>query len=171
MTILDHTSCFISVNLLLISILYRTLNVTLSLGLQSAVRTVIYRFSAGAFAEFKVTWPKVLLLVVCILFCTFLTTWVMDRARRREEVDQAYELQARAAMIGAARYTAIGLGLATIGHYSWPLFRSAAYSFFITRTELRKHIQTGDKRYRLKRSLCQLVRWCLPYDSDYPHRS
>ncbi|KAI0939454.1 hypothetical protein AcW1_004491 [Taiwanofungus camphoratus] len=53
----------------------------------------------------------------------------MDRARRREEVDQAYELQARAAMIGAARYTAIGLGLATIGHYSWPLFRRQTLPF------------------------------------------
>lgn len=47
----------------------------------------------------------------------------MDRARRRQEADQAYELQAKAAVIGAARFTGIGTGLVTFGHYTWPLFR------------------------------------------------
>ena len=47
----------------------------------------------------------------------------MDRAGRRQEVDRAYELQARAAVAGAARFTGIGTGVVILGHYSWPLFR------------------------------------------------
>ncbi|KAH9951755.1 hypothetical protein B0H21DRAFT_717329 [Amylocystis lapponica] len=53
----------------------------------------------------------------------------MDRARRKEELDKAYELQSKAAMIGAARYTGVGFGLAVIGHYSWPLFRRQTLAF------------------------------------------
>ena len=47
----------------------------------------------------------------------------MDRGRRKEEVDRAYEIQARAAVRGAAQYGAVGLGLAAIGHYTWPSFK------------------------------------------------
>ena len=62
----------------------------------------------------------------------------MDRARRKEDVDRAYELQSKAAIIGAARFTAVGLGLAVIGHYSWPLFRYAYHrSVSLPHTEFR----------------------------------
>ena len=63
------------------------------------------------------------------------------RSRQREDIEQAYQIQTKAAvevcasasshdilhftpgMQGAARATAIGLGLAILGHYAWPLFR------------------------------------------------
>jgi len=45
------------------------------------------------------------------------------RARRRRETDQAYELQAKAAWKGAAKYTAIGTSLAILSHATWPSFR------------------------------------------------
>ncbi|KAI0079661.1 hypothetical protein K474DRAFT_1658732 [Panus rudis PR-1116 ss-1] len=53
----------------------------------------------------------------------------MDRARRKEDADKAYALQVRAGTEGAVRYTAIGLGLAIIGHYTWPLFRRQTLAF------------------------------------------
>lgn len=52
-----------------------------------------------------------------------------QRARRREEVDQAYRLQVKAGMVGAAQYGAFGLGLATITHHSWPFFRRQTLAF------------------------------------------
>ncbi|PSR73618.1 hypothetical protein PHLCEN_2v10537 [Hermanssonia centrifuga] len=52
----------------------------------------------------------------------------MDRARRREEVNRAYDVQVRAGTEGALRYTSIGIGLAILGHYTWPLFRVADVS-------------------------------------------
>jgi len=52
-----------------------------------------------------------------------------ERARRRREADHAYELQVRAASWGAAKYTAIGTSLATLGHFSWPLFRRQTLAF------------------------------------------
>ncbi|KAI0334778.1 hypothetical protein GY45DRAFT_1317813 [Cubamyces sp. BRFM 1775] len=53
----------------------------------------------------------------------------MDRGRRKEEVDRAYEIQAKAAVRGAAQYGAIGLGLAAIAHYKWPSFRRQTLPF------------------------------------------
>ncbi|CDO74060.1 hypothetical protein BN946_scf185043.g110 [Trametes cinnabarina] len=53
----------------------------------------------------------------------------MNRVRRQEEVDRAYEVQAKAAIRGAAQYGAVGLGLAAIGHYSWPAFRRQTLPF------------------------------------------
>lgn len=43
--------------------------------------------------------------------------------RRKEEIEEAYQIQVRAGLRGAAQYGAVGAGLATIGHYSWPAFR------------------------------------------------
>ncbi|KDQ64758.1 hypothetical protein JAAARDRAFT_118959 [Jaapia argillacea MUCL 33604] len=52
-----------------------------------------------------------------------------DRARRREDVDKAYQLQVRAATIGAAQYTAVGAGSAMLAHRYWPLFRRQTLQF------------------------------------------
>ncbi|CAL1702224.1 unnamed protein product [Somion occarium] len=53
----------------------------------------------------------------------------MDRARRREEADKAYDVQVKAGTEGALRYTAIGMGLAILGHYTWPVFRRQTLAF------------------------------------------
>jgi len=53
----------------------------------------------------------------------------MDRATRKQDLDHAYELQAKAAVAGAARSTAVGLGLAVLGHYTWPVFRRQTLPF------------------------------------------
>ncbi|EPQ59588.1 hypothetical protein GLOTRDRAFT_71157 [Gloeophyllum trabeum ATCC 11539] len=52
-----------------------------------------------------------------------------DRTRRREDVDRAYRLQAQAATLGALRYTCLGLGVITLAHYSWPVFRKQTLPF------------------------------------------
>ncbi|TFK76096.1 hypothetical protein BDN72DRAFT_831541 [Pluteus cervinus] len=51
------------------------------------------------------------------------------RSRHREDVDKAYELQSRAALIGAFRAAALGTGLTLIAHHSWPLFRRQTLAF------------------------------------------
>ncbi|KAN0127515.1 hypothetical protein V8E53_001856 [Lactarius tabidus] len=45
------------------------------------------------------------------------------RARRRELVDEAYNLQVKAGMMGAAQYGALGLGSVIFAHHRWPVFR------------------------------------------------
>ncbi|KAH8113392.1 hypothetical protein DFH11DRAFT_1727867 [Phellopilus nigrolimitatus] len=45
------------------------------------------------------------------------------RAKRREEVEQAYALQAKAASWGALKYGTFGAALATFAHHTWPTFR------------------------------------------------
>ncbi|KJA30102.1 hypothetical protein HYPSUDRAFT_81720 [Hypholoma sublateritium FD-334 SS-4] len=45
------------------------------------------------------------------------------RSQQKEAAEEAYQLQTRAGIEGAARTTAIGLGLAVIGHHLWPAFR------------------------------------------------
>lgn len=47
----------------------------------------------------------------------------MDRERRRQDADRAYAVQVKAGTEGALRYTALGIGLAIMGHYTWPAFR------------------------------------------------
>ncbi|KAM6495739.1 hypothetical protein JOM56_008445 [Amanita muscaria] len=56
------------------------------------------------------------------------------RSRQRQDIEQAYQIQARAAVEGAARGAAIGLGLAILGHYLWPVFRrqTLAFKAFLT---------------------------------------
>lgn len=51
---------------------------------------------------------------------------LMDRARRLESAQRAYDIQVRAGSEGAAKFTCLGLGLAVIGHHTWPFFRWAA---------------------------------------------
>ncbi|GLB33618.1 hypothetical protein LshimejAT787_0105020 [Lyophyllum shimeji] len=51
------------------------------------------------------------------------------RLRHREDVDRAHEVQSKAAVEGGLRGTAVGLGLAIIGHHSWPLFRRQPLAF------------------------------------------
>ncbi|KZT72586.1 hypothetical protein DAEQUDRAFT_705037 [Daedalea quercina L-15889] len=53
----------------------------------------------------------------------------MDRATRKEDVERAYELQAKAGLEGAARTTVLGIGLAVLGHYTWPTFRRQTLPF------------------------------------------
>ena len=55
-----------------------------------------------------------------VLLHTLMESW---RARRKADVDAAYDAQVKAGMAGAARYTSIGVGLAILGHYTWPFFR------------------------------------------------
>ena len=45
------------------------------------------------------------------------------KARRKADVEEAYNVQVQAGMQGALRYTSIGVGLAILGHYTWPTFR------------------------------------------------
>lgn len=51
------------------------------------------------------------------------------RLQHREDVDRAHEVQNKAAIEGGLRGTAVGLGLAIIVHYSWPLFRRQPLAF------------------------------------------
>ncbi|OSX59185.1 hypothetical protein POSPLADRAFT_1048534 [Postia placenta MAD-698-R-SB12] len=53
----------------------------------------------------------------------------MDRQTRKQDIEHAYDLQARAAVAGAARFTTIGIGLAVLGHYTWPTFRRQTLPF------------------------------------------
>jgi len=53
----------------------------------------------------------------------------MDRARRKEDAQRAYNVQVRAGTEGAIRYTGVGLGLAILGHYTWPFFRRQTLAF------------------------------------------
>ncbi|KAF8974388.1 hypothetical protein BDZ97DRAFT_1690147 [Flammula alnicola] len=53
----------------------------------------------------------------------------MSRSRQRQDVDEAYELQSKAGVAGAARSTAVGVGLAVIGHHLWPAFRRQTLAF------------------------------------------
>lgn len=49
----------------------------------------------------------------------------MDRARRKAEADKAYEVQVLAGTRGALTFTGVGVGLAILGHHTWPFFRLA----------------------------------------------
>ncbi|KIK08414.1 hypothetical protein K443DRAFT_119079 [Laccaria amethystina LaAM-08-1] len=51
------------------------------------------------------------------------------RRRQQEDVDEAYEIQSKAAIQGALRSTAIGVGLAIIAHHAWPVFRRQTLAF------------------------------------------
>ncbi|CAA7259513.1 unnamed protein product [Cyclocybe aegerita] len=53
----------------------------------------------------------------------------MSRASRQEDIEEAYGIQANAAVAGAARGTAVGVGLAVIAHHLWPAFRRQTISF------------------------------------------
>lgn len=55
----------------------------------------------------------------------------MDRATRKEDVERAYQLQAKAGLAGATRATVLGIGLAVLGHYTWPTFRSVHSSLSV----------------------------------------
>ncbi|EJD01029.1 uncharacterized protein FOMMEDRAFT_110524 [Fomitiporia mediterranea MF3/22] len=52
-----------------------------------------------------------------------------QRAKRREEVDHAYNEVAKAASWGAVKYGTVGAALATIGHFTWPAFRRQTLAF------------------------------------------
>ncbi|KAJ3551857.1 hypothetical protein NM688_g4468 [Phlebia brevispora] len=52
-----------------------------------------------------------------------------SRAHRRENVQKAYDVQVKAGLEGAARYTSIGVGLAILAHYTWPFFRRQTLAF------------------------------------------
>ncbi|KAF8520109.1 hypothetical protein JB92DRAFT_2709598 [Gautieria morchelliformis] len=47
----------------------------------------------------------------------------MERARRKEQADRAYELQVKSGSWGAIKATLYGLALVTLTHHTWPLFR------------------------------------------------
>ena len=45
------------------------------------------------------------------------------KARRKADIETAYNVQVEAGLHGATRFTSLGLGLAILGHYTWPWFR------------------------------------------------
>ncbi|KAF8076198.1 hypothetical protein FPV67DRAFT_1712637 [Lyophyllum atratum] len=51
------------------------------------------------------------------------------RLRHREDVEKAHAVQNKAAIEGGLRGTGVGLGLAIIVHYTWPLFRRQPVAF------------------------------------------
>jgi len=52
-----------------------------------------------------------------------------DRSRLRTDVDTAHNLQINAGIKGAVQFTGLGLGVVTIAHHSWPLFRRQTFAF------------------------------------------
>ncbi|CCM01701.1 uncharacterized protein FIBRA_03765 [Fibroporia radiculosa] len=79
----------------------------------------------------------------------------MDRATRKEDVQKAYELQTRAGVAGAARSTAVGLGLAVLGHYTWPAFRILSLSLSVRISLLKCRISSD--AFRLEVTIFGLV--------------
>ncbi|KZT12993.1 uncharacterized protein LAESUDRAFT_740232 [Laetiporus sulphureus 93-53] len=53
----------------------------------------------------------------------------MDRATRKQDMETAYQVQSKAGVVGAARFTAVGLGLVILAHYTWPTFRRQTLPF------------------------------------------
>ncbi|KAJ3741355.1 hypothetical protein DFH05DRAFT_333817 [Lentinula detonsa] len=51
------------------------------------------------------------------------------RLRREEDVEKAYAIQVQAGLEGAARFTAVGLGLSIVAHHTWPAFRHQGRPF------------------------------------------
>ena len=93
----------------------------------------------------------------CSRECVSCTRATMDRATRKEDVERAYELQAKAGLAGAARATVLGIGLAVLGHYTWPTFRSVPPSpLRAAALNLAVHwtptVCLGGKQYRSKAS-------------------
>ena len=58
----------------------------------------------------------------------------MERARRKADADKAYEVQVRAGTEGALKFTGAGIGLAVLGHYTWPSFRCGEPGLVVTQT-------------------------------------
>ena len=53
--------------------------------------------------------------------CPF--AWMTRRWVRLVAAQRAYDVQVSAGLEGAAKFTALGLGLAVLGHNTWPFFR------------------------------------------------
>jgi len=51
------------------------------------------------------------------------------RSRRRELVEEAYNLQVKAGLMGAVQYGAFGLGSAVLAHHTWPAFKRQTLAF------------------------------------------
>jgi len=51
------------------------------------------------------------------------------RSRRRELVEEAYNLQVKAGLMSAAQYGAFGLGSAIFAHRTWPTFQRQTLAF------------------------------------------
>jgi len=51
------------------------------------------------------------------------------RSRRRERVEEAYNLQVKAGLMSAAQYGSFGLGLAILAHRTWPTFQRQTLAF------------------------------------------
>lgn len=52
-----------------------------------------------------------------------------SRLQREKDVEEAFHIQTEAGIYGGLRGTAIGVGLAIVAHYSWPLFRRQTLPF------------------------------------------
>ncbi len=55
----------------------------------------------------------------------------MNRNRRKDEIERAYQVQVTAGLRGAAQFGAGGLGAAAIAHRYWPGFRYVLNSTLI----------------------------------------
>lgn len=53
----------------------------------------------------------------------------MNRNRRKDEIERAYQVQVTAGLRGAAQFGAGGLGAAAIAHRYWPGFRKQTLPF------------------------------------------
>ncbi|KAJ3761659.1 hypothetical protein EV360DRAFT_37386 [Lentinula raphanica] len=58
-----------------------------------------------------------------------MSTSSATRLRREEDVQKAYDIQVQAGLEGGARFTAVGLGLTIVAHYTWPAFRRQGRPF------------------------------------------
>ncbi|KAM5535632.1 hypothetical protein V8D89_010619 [Ganoderma adspersum] len=53
----------------------------------------------------------------------------MNRNRRKDEIEKAYEVQVAAGLRGAAQFGAAGGGAAALAHHYWPAFRRQTLPF------------------------------------------
>ncbi|KAI1792924.1 hypothetical protein LXA43DRAFT_943277 [Ganoderma leucocontextum] len=53
----------------------------------------------------------------------------MNRDRRKDEIERAYQVQVAAGLKGAAQFGSAGLGAAAVAHRYWPAFRRQTLPF------------------------------------------
>lgn len=88
----------------------------------------------------------------------------MNRNRRKDEIEKAYEVQVAAGLRGAAQFGAAGGGAAVLAHHYWPAFRYVFRSMQLDPIVI-EHVpihsaplaHTGGKRYHSKPGLSQYV--------------
>jgi len=64
-----------------------------------------------------------------VRFLSFLARFGNQTLRCSTIIERAYNIQVKAGLEGAARSTAIGIGLCIVAHYTWPAFRRQRIPF------------------------------------------